>query len=79
MSAPVLDSVKAVENKLEETKTQDLNAQDSKSKDDNAEKNDAPNLESTDRFEPYNVLSTLIGVVYGTTRYNRRTNTKGKW
>lgn len=50
MSAPILDIVKAADTKLVETKAQDRNAH-SKAKDDNAEKTNAPDSESVDRFD----------------------------
>lgn len=59
MSAPILDIVKAVDIKLQETKPQDLNAKDSTSKDANAEKKSAPDSESVNRFERQNLLCVL--------------------
>lgn len=50
MSAPILDSLKAMDTKLQETKSQDGKAH-SKSKDDNPEKKRASDLESVDRFD----------------------------
>lgn len=50
MSAPILDSLKAMDTKLQETKSQDRNAH-SRSKDDSPEKKKASDLESVDRLE----------------------------
>lgn len=50
MSAPILDSLKAMDTKLQETKSQVCNAQ-SRPKDDSPEKKKASDLESVDRFD----------------------------
>lgn len=49
MSAPILDSLKAMDTNLQETKSQDPNAH--RSKDDSPEKKKASVLESVDRFD----------------------------
>ena len=57
MSAPILDIVKAMDSRLLETIPQDLNEQDSKTKDgDNAEKKNAPDSDSVDRFDTRSLL-----------------------
>lgn len=73
MSAPVLDSLKAVDTRLQETKSQDRNAH-SKSKDDNPEKKKAPDLESVDRFDRENLFCGFNGYNLWDS-FNQRTNT----
>lgn len=60
MSAPILDSLKSVDNILQETKSQDGNAH-SKTKDDNPEKKKASDLESVDRFDRENLFYGFNG------------------
>lgn len=50
MSAPILDSLKAMDTKLQETKSQDGNAH-IRSKDDSPKKKKASDLESVERLE----------------------------
>lgn len=59
MSTPILDSLKAMDTKLQETKSQDGNAH-SKSKDDNPEKKKASDLKSVDRFDREKLFCGLI-------------------
>lgn len=74
MSAPILDSLKAMDTKLQATKSQDGNAH-SKSKDDNPEKTKASDLESVDRFDREKLFSGFDGF-NPWDNFNQRTNTK---
>lgn len=74
MSAPILDSLKAMDTKLQETKSQDGNAH-SKSKDDNPEKKKASDLESVDRFDGEKLFCGFSGFNPWDT-FNQRTNTQ---
>lgn len=51
MSAPVVDNMMALGNKLQQTKPEDRNAQNSESKDDHTEKKNEPDLETVERFD----------------------------
>lgn len=75
MSAPVLDSLKALDTKLQETKSQELNTQDNKSKDDNPEKKNASDSESVDRFDRENLLCAISGYTFWDS-LNQNTNTQ---
>lgn len=57
MSPSVLEHVKATDTKLKGTKPQDPKAAASESQEDNAEKKNASDLESVDRFDTQNLLS----------------------
>lgn len=59
MSAPILDTLKAMDTRLQETKSQHGNAH-SKSKDANPEKKKASDLESVDRFDREKLFCGLI-------------------
>lgn len=64
MSAPILDSLKAMDTKLQETKSQVCNAQ-SRPTDDSPEKKKASDLESVDRFDWKNPLVDSMGIISG--------------
>lgn len=59
MSAPILDTLKAMDTRLQETKSQHGNAH-SKSKDANPAKKKASDLESVDRFDREKLFCGLI-------------------
>lgn len=61
MSAPFPDNKRAKDSKLGETELHKLKTPDSESKDDNAEKKNASDLESVDRFDTLNLLSVYYG------------------
>lgn len=65
MSAPILDSLKAMDTKLQETKSQDCNAQ-NRSKDDSPEKKKASDLESVDRFDRKKTFVDSMSIISGT-------------
>lgn len=71
MSAPILDNVKAMDIKLQETKPQDLYAKDSKSEDANAEEKSALHLESVNRFDGQKPIMCVEQ-----SSYNQNTNTQ---
>ncbi|KAK7925056.1 hypothetical protein WMY93_007366 [Mugilogobius chulae] len=49
-SAPVRDFIRALELRIEESRSQDLNEQNNKTKDENSERNDGPVLDSLERM-----------------------------
>lgn len=66
MSAPILDSLKAMDTKLQETKSQDGNAH-VRSKDDSPKKKKASDLESVERLErKKKPLVDSVGLISGT-------------
>lgn len=73
MSAPILDSLKLMDTKLQETKSEDHNAH-NRSKDDSPQKKKASDLESVDRFDRKKPLVDLMGCnLWGS--FNQGTNT----
>lgn len=65
MSAPILDSLKAMDTKLQETKSQDGNAH-IRSKDDSPTKKKASDLESVERLERKKPFVDSVGLISGT-------------
>lgn len=72
MSAPILDSTKALETKLQENKSQPLKPQGSKPKDDGAVKKNVSESGNLDRFDTQNIS----GVSFGRASCNQKTNTQ---
>lgn len=72
MSAPILDSTKTLETKLQENKSQPLKPQGSKPKDDGAVKKNVSESGNLDRFDTQNIS----GVSFGRASCNQKTNTQ---
>lgn len=64
LSAPFLDSIKAMDTIIQQTKPKDLKAQDNNSKDDSAEKENASDSESVDRFDTQNLFGAFITCIF---------------